>query len=752
MQRLWISLTIACALAANADLLRDTSGGRAVATPELRPVSFVGIPRIASDGRHYFAAWSDFRYFNQDVFGSRIDERGTPLDVAGFPVQVSWRTDHVVSTVWNGREYVVFSTTEFIGSWATVIDPQNGRTNGIQLPTRGPTDAVWTGSGYVIIAIHTEMTDINGGRQMTLYFLDRNFQITRTEIIGDPNEAAYRVWLASDGNGNVLAVWETSRASLNLAYAQAFNSSGAPRAPRVEVARKDTSASTFYFGLEPDTIWNGSHYTMVWSENGVRGRNLSIDAAPSPVFIISEEAAAQLPSIGWDGMMHLVTWNIFGSDTSQIIHRAAFVTSTGVTVSPVEIGGVSVRFATHAQIASNGSTFYVHWFGANFLVWSTGFPRVEQTPDLTTAYRHQSRPAIAAAASHLLVAWQEGETVYASRLSRGGEPLDGSGIPVALNRALGDLRGIRVAATDRTFLVSWTQSDGEVRIARITAEGELLDPGGIRIGRSSEPPAMAALTGSFRLVWAESASAAFSTSQIVSLEVPERGPFAPPVGYVPLTPSPGFHQGVDGLFWSGTDWIIVLRQYVTPPCFGRLCPQPQYELKAVRLQLSGQVTSVSPRFLQTVWLYDVASNGSELLVLYWDRTALRTQRVSFTGERIGEAQQIGTISENPFAIRLARTSNGWLAIYEVYEDITINGPWKTIERAVPLNEQGAPTGPPVELFARSDAARIGGTVFAFGSTWTAYVSRWVPMPEAHENGLDRVYVRALNPRRRVMTR
>ena len=748
------SLALAVGITAHADLLRDTSGGRAVAAPQLRPVQFVGIPKVASNESAYFAAWGDYRYANADVFGARIGANGAPIDPAGLPIHATWQSDSIVRTVWNGSEYVVFAATELLGSWAIRIDPTSGERRGLQLATAPPNDAVWTGAGYATIRLKTEASTAEGGRQMTLSMLDPSFNITSTHTLGDPSESAFRTWLSSDGEGNVLVVWSTFRESTTTIYAQAFANDGRARGERARIAQKDPYISGVYYGLEPATIWNGTNYTIVWTENGIRGRNLTRDGVPSEPFTISDEVLAQLPSIGWNGRLHLVTWHVATSTPLQFLQRAVLMASNGVVLTPVEIGALAARYTTTASIASNGDTFFVHWYGANYLVRSAGTPRVEQLPDITAAFRNQTRPKIAASSSKLFVAWIEGETLYAARLSRTGEPLDGPGIAVATHSAIGDFRLLQVAATDRTFLVAWTELDGHVRIARITDDGLLLDPSGVVVGSGWESLAVAAGDGEFRLVWVTlSPSGTPAVRQLVTTTVPERGPVnvsSPST----LVPSPGLSLLANKLFWAENEWLLVWQQFLAPPCGARLCPPSPWQISVMRLDREGTATNSRP-FLQPAEYpayFDVEWNGEELLVLFSDRTTVRTQRVSRQGDRIGDSQFVATLDRIPFAVELAPTLNGWLAIYESYENINTYGTWHTIERAVPLAETGVATGLAVEIFPREDAVRIGGTIFAFGATWTNYVARWRALPDAHEGGVDRVYVRALHPRRRVTAR
>ena len=99
----------------------------------------------------------------------------------------------------------------------------------------------------------------------------------------------------------------------------------------------------------------------------------------------------------------------------------------------------------------------------------------------------QLYPAVASNGSEFLVAWEDrrdgsiDETdIYASRVAADGTTLDPDGIPIAT--AAGLQWTPEVASDGTNFLVVWTDSSagnrGDVLAARVTPQGEVLDPGG----------------------------------------------------------------------------------------------------------------------------------------------------------------------------------------------------------------------------------------------------------------------------------
>ena len=99
----------------------------------------------------------------------------------------------------------------------------------------------------------------------------------------------------------------------------------------------------------------------------------------------------------------------------------------------------------------------------------------------------QFSPAVASNGSEFLVVWEDrrngiDETdIYASRVAADGTTLDPDGIAIATADGLEWTP--EVASDGTNFLVVWTDgvqvNRGDVRAARVTPQGEVLDPGGL---------------------------------------------------------------------------------------------------------------------------------------------------------------------------------------------------------------------------------------------------------------------------------
>lgn len=171
-----------------------------------------------------------------------------------------------------------------------------------------------------------------------------------------------------------------------------------------------------------------------------------------PAFYVAEDQTDQ-PAVARDGDVHLVVWTDRRSaDTGADIYGARIRISDGAILDP------------------------------------GGFPICVEPGDQVGA-------RLAAEAGTFLVAWTDrragNDDVYAARV-RGNEVLDPGGFVVSASLletgggAADELRPFVAGSGDGMWLVAWedwrrrAEYQGEVFVARIDADGTLLDPGGIR--------------------------------------------------------------------------------------------------------------------------------------------------------------------------------------------------------------------------------------------------------------------------------
>ncbi|XXF79996.1 hypothetical protein P2318_09660 [Myxococcaceae bacterium GXIMD 01537] len=298
----------------------------------------------------------------------------------------------------------------------------------------------------------------------------------------------------------------------------------------------------------PDVAFDGEHYLVVWTDSrrvtpenpfgrltifGARVKKDGTVLDPAG-FIIAEPRPEReegiglsAPAVAFDGKRFIVVWQ------GQEERRNAFysrVTRDGVSLDPAGIrlpaffGGVGVR----PDIACDGS--------GTCLVVRTNFNeedepgpegfailggvrlrdgvvvRPDSEPILIADTPAEPRAvSVAWSGREFLVAWEDvrsGEgDIFAARVRRDGGVLDLDGFPVIA--APGDQQAPDVAWTGRDFLVVWeerTEGDTSVAAARVSASGNVLDPGGFPIttaGGEQSHPQVASGQGTTLVVWTD---------------------------------------------------------------------------------------------------------------------------------------------------------------------------------------------------------------------------------------------------------
>ena len=171
----------------------------------------------------------------------------------------------------------------------------------------------------------------------------------------------------------------------------------------------------------------------------------------------------------------------------------------------------------------------------------------------------QLYPSIAWDGENYLVVWTDFRAgsyladIYASRVTPSGEMLDGAGIPIATTTNFEDFPD--VAWNGENYLVVWdrwvSSYVSQIYGARVTAGGQVLDPGGIVIsqGPSQFAPAVSASSDNFLVVWERDEQAVYGA------RVSPSGVVLDPQGIV-IDPVSDRSAWPD-VAWNGTNFFAV---------------------------------------------------------------------------------------------------------------------------------------------------------------------------------------------------
>ncbi len=189
------------------------------------------------------------------------------------------------------------------------------------------------------------------------------------------------------------------------------------------------------------------------------------------------------------------------------------------------------------------------------------------TPVVGPASFYQNAPVIAAGSGDYLVVWSDwrGGTdadIFGTRVSSAGVVLDQAGI--AISMAAGNQLAPAVAFDGTSWLVVWDDAGGvddDIRGARVSAGGVVLDPASIAIStatRLQTAPAVSAGSGQWLVVWQDYRSGV-TVSDVFGARVSSAGTLLDAAG-IPVCTATADQTELSASY-NGTDWLVVWQDY-----------------------------------------------------------------------------------------------------------------------------------------------------------------------------------------------
>ena len=279
----------------------------------------------------------------------------------------------------------------------------------------------------------------------------------------------------------------------------------------------------------PAVAYNGTNFLVVWEEDRSADSSFDVYGARvtpagevlDPVGIAIAEAPSDqnAPAVASDGSSFLVVWED-GRNGEYLDIYGARVTPAGTVLDPAGIAiATAPRTQYSAGAAFDGENFFVVWqdwrntgtsdiYGARVtpggvVLDTQGIPVSQDTSD-------QYRPAVSFDGTNSLVVWEDVRSgtswdIYGARVTPQGEVLDSTGI--VISQGARDEYYADVASAGETCLVAWEDYGSvstELRGARVTSEGVVLDPTGIAIAEAPDEQVLVAAGSdgqNFFLVW-----------------------------------------------------------------------------------------------------------------------------------------------------------------------------------------------------------------------------------------------------------
>jgi hypothetical protein len=276
----------------------------------------------------------------------------------------------------------------------------------------------------------------------------------------------------------------------------------------------------------PQVAFDGANFLVVWTDyrNGtvpdVYGARVSpggtvLDANGIPIATGTSYQGG--PAVAFAGGSHLVVWDDNRGGTYDVY--GARVSPAGAVLDPDGIAiCAAVRDQFTGSVASDGAAFLVAWAdyrsGTSHDIYGTRLSPAGAVLDpagiaISVNASQQYFPSVTFGETSYFVVWQDGGSgpmdVYGARVTTGGAVLDPAGIRVS--SSIGQEVAPDVAFDGNEYLVVWydnRSSTFDIYGSRVSADGTLLDPGGLPIStgaRSDTAAAVAAGTSGFLAAW-----------------------------------------------------------------------------------------------------------------------------------------------------------------------------------------------------------------------------------------------------------
>ncbi|WP_437978650.1 hypothetical protein WMF11_20405 [Sorangium sp. So ce295] len=497
------------------------------------------MPAISFDGTNYLVIWNDNRAIDENyrrLFATRVTPAGEVLDPGGIPVLENGTAQHPPAIAFDGTNYLVAFVD--ISGWVRFNRitpagvPLHGQGGVVIEQALGRDVAVaFDGTNYLVAwPTHTDSSSNIKARLVSASgtFVGASFNVA-TQV-----QAQLEPRLLFDGT-NYFATWSDRRGG----GVAGFDIYGAHISPAGVVLEPNhiTIAAGAYDQIKPSVAFDGTRYLVAYQNGTDRPQIESVRVSQAGVVedAVSQKLSAEpgthvAPSAAFDGTSFVVVWSS-GSAQDVFVNRvspdgavlggagSALVTASGRKALPTVFCGAAGCLAAWEDGRFGNGSFAGDDDGEVFGTRIADGAALDVGGlHLSRAASEQSMPAIAYRDGNYFVVWQdyrEGTRtdLYGARVSEAGTVLDPAGI--LINSAPYDQREPRLAASESGYFVVWL--DGrrsgsnytrrDVVGARVTPDGQVLDPDGIAIsvGGSDKTPAVSSDGSGYLVAWQDTA-------------------------------------------------------------------------------------------------------------------------------------------------------------------------------------------------------------------------------------------------------
>lgn len=605
-------------------------------------------PELAFDGTNYLVVWQDKRNGNFDIYGSRVNQSGVVLDSTGIPISTASYDQSVPSVSFDGSNFMVI--------WS---DGRNGQDS-----------------------------DIYGARVSQLGVVLDTAAIMISSTAYDQSCPS----VAFDGT-NFLVVWQDVRSGHVDIYGARVSPWGSVL-DTIGIAIADDPVRQ----ASPALTFGNTCYLVAWEdrrsgEDDIYG--VRVDASG---FVIDTNAIAIStamggqwdPVIAFDGINYFVVWmdtrisycDIYGSRISQ----------SGIVL---DTSGVAISTATDVQfypaITFGGTDYLAIWQDRRtdfyYDIYGTRINQVGSVIDslgfvIATSANNQHNPAVSSNGADYLVVWEDTRRdsfyeVCGMRVDQFGATLDSLAIRVSTD--VDNQRHPSIAFDGTNYFIVWENHFAvDIYGARVNPIGTVIDTAGIPISSSiymEYDPAVAYGNENYLIAWQDSRSIV-TGPDIYGARVNLSGVVLDTAGIAVST-----FYGYDGfpcIVFGGTDYLVAwldARNLSTAP-----------DIYCARVNQAGAVLDPAGIAL-SIAPYDqrnpsAAYDGTNFLVVWQD---YRNGNWDIYGTRITPS---GTVLD-PTGIAISTVQQSQLYPCVIFDGVDYYVIWADSRHGVDLDIYGA---------------------------------------------------------------
>jgi hypothetical protein len=514
--------------------------------PAIGPSPFTEeAPKIAFDGTTSLVVWADTRdgSLTRDIYGTRINASGTPLDGTGIEIAIAPNDQTQPAVAYDGAQYLVVwadrrSGTSFdlygqrVSTAGALVGPQIA----ISLAAgdqQNPRVAAFGGAWIVAWQDHRSGVD-------NVYFA----RISGAGAVLDASGVAVAAGANAQslpsiacGSANCIIAWQHASTTSIDARASRLNPTTGALIDAAPLALKTGQGPNLYL----DVAWDGTDYLAVWQTYqlgafDIQGNRVNASTGAildgSGFFINQSIGQQQAPKVAFNGTQYLVTWEDSRAQAASGFDvYSTLVNTNGTVVSPA---GVAVNTGANNQlfpavVAAAGGTFWVVYqsevMGPYLLdiyvsqVTAAGTVPNPAGTELSQSANRQARPAVVALTTGTYLAvWTDsvgtdGQNydIIGARIDTSGTVLDPSGIVICNAAGRQVAPQISRSATGRMHLIVWQDARSgtgyDIYGARFNPNSGLLDPNGFAIstaaGDQTFPSAASYSNNGFLVAWGD---------------------------------------------------------------------------------------------------------------------------------------------------------------------------------------------------------------------------------------------------------